>query len=395
MMSGTSSTSTRRRSDFGSVRELPSGRFRATYRTSGSEHTAPTTFRTKTDAKRYLASVRASIEKGTWSDPRFGKLTVEEVGEHWLASNPNKAHTTVARDTSILKNHVYPKLGRIQIRQLTRFQIQTLVNEWSGAWTTIHRQYRCVSAICTYAAKNGWIPRNPCVDIQLPECLPADRQLLSSEDTLKIASGVTGYHSTAIWTFAETGCRWGEVYGLRVRNVNLAEFTIQIEQGLTRDPKGAPILGRRGSRKARPRILAITPWLAALLQQHVESLQHQGPDAWLFPDSTGGPVRYSNWRRRVWLPALAEAGLDGVEPLPGPHDLRRLNVTQLAASGVDLRTLMNRMGHKTAKLALEVYARADPVADRAAADMIGSHVLDAMSHMERTESSGPEGESGK
>ena len=47
-------------------------------------------------------------------------------------------------------------------------------------------------------------------------------------------------------------------------------------------------------------------------------------------------------------------------PFSGPHDLRRLNVTQLAASGVDLRTLMNRMGHKTAKLALEVYAKADP-----------------------------------
>ena len=147
---------------------------------------------------------------------------------------------------------------------------------------------------------------------------------------------------------------------------------------------------KRGSRKARPRILAITPWLAALLQEHVESLGHDGPDAWLFPDSTGGPVRYSNWRRRAWLPALAEAGLDSVEPLPGPHDLRRLNVTQLAASGVDLRTLMNRMGHKSAKLALEVYAKADPVADRAAADTIGTHVLSAMSHMERTETAGPE-----
>ena len=55
---------------------------------------------------------------------------------------------------------------------------------------------------------------------------------------------------------------------------------------------------------------------------------------------------------------------------------------------------MNRMGHKSAKLALEVYAKADPVADRAAAGTIGTHVLDAMSHMERTASAGPEGESG-
>jgi hypothetical protein len=52
-----------------------------------------------------------------------------------------------------------------------------------------------------------------------------------------------------------------------------------------------------------------------------------------------------------------------------------------AASGVDLRTLMNRMGHKTRSLlAPEVYAKADPGADRAAAETIVTHVLGAMSH---------------
>ena len=39
-----------------------------------------------------------------------------------------------------------------------------------------------------------------------------------------------------------------------------------------------------------------------------------------------------------------------------PHDPRRLNATQPAADGVDLRTLMNRMGHKKAGLAHEVYS---------------------------------------
>ena len=72
---------------------------------------------------------------------------------------------------------------------------------------------------------------------------------------------------------------------------------------------------------------------------------------------------------------LAEAGLNDIEPLRAPHDLRRLNLTQLAASGVDLRTLMNRKGHETAKLAVELYAKPDPVADRAAAGTIGTHVL--------------------
>lgn len=92
---------------------------------------------------------------------------------------------------------------------------------------------------------------------------------------------------------------------------------------------------------------------------------------------------------------MTQAGLDGVEPLPGLHDLQRLNATQLAASGVDSRALMNKMGHKTAKLALEVYAKADPATDRAAADTVGTHVLTAMSHVERTELVDPESASGE
>lgn len=49
---------------------------------------------------------------------------------------------------------------------------------------------------------------------------------------------------------------------------------------------------------------------------------------------------------------------------PGFHDLRRYDATALVADGVDLRTLMNRMGHKTATLALDVYAQPNPNADR-------------------------------
>jgi hypothetical protein len=39
-------------------------------------------------------------------------------------------------------------------------------------------------------------------------------------------------------------------------------------------------------------------------------LKEQAPDAWVFPDTNGGPIRYSNWRRRIWLPALDVAGLN-------------------------------------------------------------------------------------
>ena len=189
-----------------------------------------------------MSSVRTDIERGAWGNPRSGRKTVEEVGEAWLSSNPNKAFSTVARDRSVLKTHVYPKLGHLHIGQLSRVQIQTVVNGWTGAETSIHRQFRSLSALCSFAVKNGWIAKTPCVDIKLPECVPAERYLLSPEDTLKIAGAINGDNSTAIWVLAETGCRWGEAFGLRIKDVDLVEMSVSIERGLTRDSKGAPVL---------------------------------------------------------------------------------------------------------------------------------------------------------
>jgi integrase len=117
----------------------------------------------------------------------------------------------------------------------------------------------------------------------------------------------------------------------------------------------------------------------ALLDYHGRSDVHRFLPTPAMNAESGG---LTEAEQLMWKP-LTEIGV-------GPHDLRRVSATQLAASGVDLRTLMNRMGHKTAKLALEVYAQADPIADRAAADTIGLHVLNAMSHLKRTEASGSE-----
>jgi integrase len=144
------------------------------------------------------------------------------------------------------------------------------------------------------------------------------------------------------------------------------------------------VLGRSGSRKAKPRVVTITGWLADLLQDHVETLDIANADAWLFQDSRGGPIRYNNWRRRVWEPALAASGLNHVEPKLGPHDVRRFNITKLVANGVAVRTVMNRVGHFSPQVTLALYAQADRVADEEAARTIGDPMMHEMSHVERT-----------
>ena len=65
---------------------------------------------------------------------------------------------------------------------------------------------------------------------------------------------------------------------------------------------------------AGTRTLAIPATLAEILAEHLAQLGATAVDAdeLVFPAPEGGPLRYANWRRRVWQPACLAAGVGEV-----------------------------------------------------------------------------------
>ncbi len=126
------------------------------------------------------------------------------------------------------------------------------------------------------------------------------------------------------------------------------------------DPKTKA--GRRPS-------LALPDWLMSML---AAVLAEQGvtattPDALVFVSPDGTRLHYSNWRRRVWLPAREVAGL----PNLNFHDLKHTAGTALVEEGVNIKTAQERLGHANPRTTLAVYAQATKQADREAADRLG------------------------
>jgi Phage integrase family len=68
----------------------------------------------------------------------------------------------------------------------------------------------------------------------------------------------------------------------------------------------------------------------------------------VFPAERGGPIRRSNFTRRVWTPATRAAGVEGLRF----HDLRHTAATLAVAAGTSTRELMVRMGHSSSAAAL-------------------------------------------
>jgi integrase len=65
----------------------------------------------------------------------------------------------------------------------------------------------------------------------------------------------------------------------------------------------------------------------------------------VFTTPSGGPLRYDNWLKRVWNPAVAAAGL--ATPLPTPHDCRHSYGTWLADNGVAPHEIAALLGHES------------------------------------------------
>jgi integrase len=352
------------RRDFGSVRKLPSGRWQATYHHNGERHTGATTFSAKSDAAAWLASVETDIGRGGWVDPRAGRITLAAMLERWLESNGSKRASSRARDRAIIENHLPPALAARVVATISRSDIQALVDSWAGKPSTVNRQYSTLRAAFAWAEASDVIARTPCRSIRLPKVELVERPTLSAQQLQRLADALGPDQAPFMWLGAVGGLRWAETAGLTVGAIALPAGVVKVSAQLGRDGRLGPPKSAAGRRS-----LAVPVWLAEDLAAAIarRGLTGADADALVFVDRAGGPLDYTNWRRRTWARATKAAGL----PALRFHDLRSMAATALVASGTDIKTAMTRMGHSSPQVTLGIYARATAEADRLAADKIG------------------------
>ncbi len=232
---------------------------------------------------------------------------------------------------AILVTHILPVIGTTAVGAITRGDVQNIVNNWckSFAPSTVHRQYACLRGLLSYAESCELIARSPCRNIRLPDVSPRDAKILDGAQLEHLAEAMGDYSSMLY--LAAMGLRWGEIAGLRVGAIDFLRGTVTIVRQRTRGTSGRMIDQEPKTRTSR-RSLSVPEWLMTMVAEHRrqkrERWRHQSPGL----RSPGGePLHYSNWRRRVWLPALARAGLDDLTF----HDLKHTAATTLVEEGVE------------------------------------------------------------
>ena len=297
---------------------------------------AKTVYGTRRDAEAYLIeALRARDLAGTAMAPRQTRMS--ELFDDLLTDYRMKGQGYRWAE-SILRVHLRPYFGHLRAAQVTSDLIRRFITEQQQAGakpTTINRALALLKRAFRLGAartppKVAAVPHIP--TLREDECI---RQgFLEHDEYLALVAQMPPVFR-AITSFAYyTGCRKGEVLGLRWEQLDLAEGIVRLEarQTKTREPRTVPLPAELRELLAFERAQADQYW----------------PDCpWVFTQDGEKPIK----RRRmdaVWARACKAAGLwrDG-RPTKLFHDLRRTAVRNLIRGGVPERVAMTISGHRT------------------------------------------------
>jgi integrase len=279
-----------RRSPWGSVRRLSSGRFQARYRVDGVVHVAPRTFRTKREADAFLARTRADLERGAWMDPDAGKVPLAKYAWRWLDERPNLRRRTQELYEGLLRLHVLPALGDTLLSDLRPATIRTwyaglLKGPKPGASTSA-KCYRLLRSILATAVEDELIIKNPCAIRGAGIERSQERPVATIEQVYAIADAIEPRYRALVLTATFTGLRLGELRALTRRRLDLLHGTVRVVEQMSELKHGELVVGPPKS-DAGIRKVTIPAALIPELEAHLGRWSAPGPDGLVFCGTRG------------------------------------------------------------------------------------------------------------
>jgi len=164
------------------------------------------------------------------------------------------------------------------------------------------------------------------------------------------------------------GIQEGELFALRRSDVDLEGGLIRVRRKRLRLASGQVIEDQLKSR-AGVRHVVLPVQAVDELREHLERWDRPEPDDYVFTSPEGMPLERNNFRTRVWLPATAMLGLDGLKF----HELRHAVGTLAAQTGATTKELIARLGHSSTRAAM-IYQHTSAERDRRIAERLRAMV---------------------
>lgn len=322
-----------------------------------------------------LASRDKAYSDYNVNEARAGKWTVQTWAEHCLSeilTNEN-GETTNETYSVVLRNHVYPLIGRMPLGELTTATLQVYFNNLQERTSeaVANKTRTALSSCLTRAVRQNLIVANPLRMVKLAkvnrfeveddeddEESRADKRIMTEEEQTKLLAAAKGtLVEPCIMLGLKCGMRIGECLGLQWSSVNLEKRTIRVKQQLKR-VKGKGLVIRPPKTNAGIRTLHISDSLFAYLIE----LRKANPEGkWVCPNTLGNLLEPSTARAK--FNDAAQSIHEKNKPDATHHDCRSTLLSYLAnkandGQGIRPSILKSIAGHSKIEVTMSYYVRA-------------------------------------
>ena len=364
----------------GSIRQRPDGRWEARYTApDGRQHSVFA--RTQKEVSAKLKAVLQQVDGGAWREPT--KMLMSQWFEIWLTDyQTHITERTTRRYRCVVNKHFIPSVGNIRVVKLLPLHIRHMVSDMmkAGCKESTIGNYMAIFNSCLEAAvEAGLITRNPADAVKMPRVPPTQFTIVDRADIARfIELAKENPYGNEMVLLLLTGLRLGELCGLRWEDIDFAAGTMHVQRQLHQHWKDlSPITPPK---YGEDRILHLAPEALALLreQRRRQAKQRLASNTWVDDDvskdlvfraDNGAPCGYKSVYR-----AVKEIGAKMDLPDLHPHDLRHSYAIAALRSGADVKTVQHNLGHRTAKMTLDVYAAYTDDAGRESAAKLSAYL---------------------
>jgi integrase len=315
---------------------------------------------TRKNAETELARLLTDLAQGRYIARSIE--TVETYARHWLTNiAPSKSGpSSLAQYESVLRTHILPELGAIELQKLDGGTIDRLYahcRERGLAPVTVGNLHAMLKRILKSAVKAGKLASSPMERVQTaPNAKSREVEVLDEEQIGRLLHHLNGHwlYLPTLLTI-HTGLRRGEVCGLRWKDLNSGRLQVTQAIGRVGNKIGVTTLKTKRSRRS----VTLPAGLLADLAGHkkVQAVMRLrlglGKDAadLMFTMPDGKPL-HPVVLSHTFAQKVREAGL----PPTKFHGLRHFHVSYLLKSGVPVHVVSARAGHANASVTLNTYA---------------------------------------
>jgi len=314
-------------------------------------------FKTKDRAQSWLRDQLGAMDRGEWLDPAAGRIPYREHAEQWLSGLVNIKEKTRVGYELLLRTRVLPTFGNTQVRRIdpatVRAWVAAMHQEGLSA-SRIRQARQVLRASLEQAVVDRRIARNPTAGVKVPIEQPREMRFLTAEQVRDLAEAANRFQPGAggLVTFlAYSGLRWSEAVALRRSAFDPLRSRIRVREAAT-EISGKLVHGTTKTYRTRTVVFA-----RSVAELVASSLSPGAPDDLVFTAPRGGPLRSANFRKSVWLPAVAELAEHHPDLLGlRVHDLRHTAASLAISCGANVKAVQKMLGHKKASMTLDLYA---------------------------------------